>query len=562
LIGQVVNYRYELLEKCGDGSFFTVYKARDKVLNRLVAVKIMRPEYAAHRDFAERVIAEAQAVSDLTHPHTAKTYEADRYDETYFIATEYVRGVRLKDKIRRQAPFPAGQVIDLTIAIAEAVADAHSHAIVHGDIRPQNVIVTSDSDVKVTDFGIGMAVNSFPSIQSANILRSVHYTAPEVAEGKAPQVASDIYALGIVLYEMLTGTAPFDGDTAIAVALRHAKEPPPSPRAINPATPKSVEAVVLKALQKRPEDRYRTVQEMLRDLRAARVSLAAEPVRGAEAEETLPSAEPIDVDVEEEERPGLLGSATRLAFLVFALAVLVLAITIAWSIFSKPSTVSTPQLVGLTWSEAEKVAREAGLTLAEVEERYNDDYPEGQIYQMLPETGMQIKKGQTIKIWVSKGPRFIEAPDVVNAPEELARTEILKTGLTVGIVTQEYNDTTPAGSVAKQDPAPGTKLERGKPVKLVISLGKEPEVPEPTSEETTVGTPEEGGVRSFNVNVTVKNGPDPQLVRIVVVDDNGENEVYNDYHHPGDRLRQVVTGIGSRIEIRVYVNNTLYREVK
>jgi eukaryotic-like serine/threonine-protein kinase len=200
VIGQVVNYRYEILEKCGDGSFFTVYKARDKVLNRLVAVKILLPQYSANKEFAERVIAEAQAASNLQHPNIARIYEADHQDSTYFIAMEYVRGLRLKDKIRRLAPLPPAQAVDMTIAIAEALESAHQRSMVHGDVRPQNVIVTSDSQVKLTDFGMASAESLFPAIQSNNVLRSIHYMAPEVAEGKVPRPTSDVYSLGVTLY--------------------------------------------------------------------------------------------------------------------------------------------------------------------------------------------------------------------------------------------------------------------------------------------------------------------------------------------------------------------------
>jgi serine/threonine-protein kinase len=283
LIGQVVNYRYEILEECGKGAFFNVYKARDKVLNRLVAVKILLPQYAANADFAERMIAEAQAVSGLNHPNIAKVFEADHQGDIYFIALEYVRGIELKDKIRRLAPFSPLQAVDLAIAIAEALDYAHHQAVTHGDVRPQNVIVTSDSQVKLTDFGVAAAVSLFPSVQTNNVLRSVHYMAPEVAEGKVPRPSSDIYSLGVALYEMVTGRPPFVGDDTVAVISQHVNTAPVAPTWHNAECPAALETLILRLLEKDATQRPSSAAQVREALGSFLRGSTPTPQPGAEA---------------------------------------------------------------------------------------------------------------------------------------------------------------------------------------------------------------------------------------------------------------------------------------
>ncbi|MDO8588139.1 MAG: protein kinase [Armatimonadota bacterium] len=563
MIGQVVNYRYEILEKCGDGNFFTVYKARDKVLNRLVAVKILLPHYAANRDFAERVIAEAQAASGLSHQNIAKVYEADHQDDTYFIALEYIRGLNLKDRVRRLAPFSPALAVDMAIAIAEALDSAHHQTITHGDLRPKNVIVSSDSQVKLTDFGMAAAVSLFPNIQTNCVLRSVHYMSPEVAEGKVARPASDIYSLGVILYEMLTGAVPFDGDTAIAVALRHAKDPPPPPRSLNAGVPKAVESIVLKALAKAPEARYRNVQEMLQDLRAVRQQLDA-PV-STRTQDEPEMTEAIDLGVEHKDTPGFLSGALKIGFVLFAAGLVGLVLMILYLFFGlgSPAEVAIPLMLGKTQTEAETLAREAGVSLTPVGEEVNEEYPPGQIYLTVPEAGMRVKRGQTVKIWISRGSRFVRAPDVAEMTEDKARTEITDSGLIVGSSARAYSETVPLGSVVKQSPAPGTQLERGQPVKLTVSMGPEPKPETVTGEITppdSTGAYDPGEQREFKVTVKVPtDGNGPQTVRITVEDDIGESVAYEQEHEPGDVFDQVVTGSGQIVTIRTFVNDNLIR---
>ena len=544
MIGSVVNYRYEILEKIGDGSFFSVYRARDKVLNRLVAVKVLQPRYAENEEFAQRMSAEIQTCSELTHPGIARTYECDRQDGVWFVAEEYVRSTNLKERIKRTAPMTVSAAVDIAIAVCEALGYAHRQGFVHGDVRPQNILVSPEGTAKLTAFGVAPALAGFPTVQASSMFHSVHYTAPEVAEGKPPQPASDLYSLGVVLYEMLTGTVPFDAETPIGVALKHAKDPPQPPHELNAGIPRGLEAIVIKALEKSPNARYSGARAMLDELLEVRDALRmGRPVR-----RDIPEAEP---EVERERPVSLLPSAFKSLMWILAVAVVVAVSFVAYLSWSNPPEVTVPDIVGRTLEEATTMADLAGVELVVADERFNDRYSEGEIYLTNPVAGTRIKKGKPVRAWISKGSRYAEVPDVTDMPEVRAREAILAADLTVGDVNSAYDDKVAAGSVARQSPKPGSRHERGSAVNLVLSTGPKPEET-PVDEETTDGT----GRRAFDVKFSVPDdSPDPSRVKIAVIDSDGRNTVYDEELHPGDPVNTTVYGYGSRVEIRVYLNN-------
>lgn len=544
MIGSVVNYRYEILEKIGDGSFFSVYKARDKVLNRLVAVKILHSKYAEDEQFAQRICSEIHASSELSHPNITRIYECDRQDNVWFVATEYVRGINLKERVKRIAPMTVSGAVDVAVAVCEALDYAHRQGFVHGDMRPHNILVSSEGLVKLTDFGIAPALATFPTVQASNMFQSVHYMAPEVAEGKPPQPASDLYSLGVALYEMLTGTLPFDAETPIGVALKHAKDPPQPPHELNAGVPKGLETIVMKALEKSPGARYNSARAMLNDLLEVRDALrTGRPIR-PEARETR--TEPV------EERPsGLLANAFKSLMLLVVVALVVGALIAVYFSMSNPPEVGVPDLVGKILEEATAIADQVGLELVEVDESYNDRFDEGEIMLTSPIAGMRVKKGSRVKVWVSKGSRYAEVPDVTEMSEDRAREAILKANLTIGDVNNIYDDRVPIGCVIRQSPRADTKHDRGTAVNLVLSMGPKPPE-EPVAEEQTT---DESGRREFDVKFTVPDdSSDPSRVKIVVIDSMGQSPVYDEQLHPGDPVETTVYGYGSRVEIRVYLN--------
>jgi eukaryotic-like serine/threonine-protein kinase len=554
LIGQVVNYRYEILEKCGDGSFFSVYKARDKVLNRLVAVKVLIPRYAENKDFAERVTAEFQRTIDLTHQNIAKVLEADSADGICFTATEYVRGLNLKDRIRRTSPFTVSHAVDIAIAVCEALEYAHKKGYVHGDVRSQNILTDPEGQVKLTDFAMEPAISAFPEIASEAMLRSIYYTAPEVAGGGPVTPSTDLYSLGIVLYEMLTGQLPYEGETPIAIALKHAKETPRAPKLINAAVPKALDDVVIKAMGKTPAERYSSAGAMLADLRKVRDAMRMGEPTAWSAKTAKPAR--VSEEVEDEERPENVLRSTLKWLLVFFVVVVLIAVLVVYVAMRHfPASVAMPDLKGKTWDEALQIAEAKGLQLSQ-EEEFNDKYPVGQIYFTNPGSGSSVSKSNpNVKVWVSLGPRLVTVPDVTNLPRDKATRQINDAKLVVGHITQEYSDSVAQGSVIRQTPPPNDRLEPMKGVDLVISQGSQTL---PTEGEDTSAL---GRARDFDVKVPVPDDvTDPSEVRIVVIDDRGQTTPYTGIAHPGDTIRESVRAYGEHVKIQVYVGDQILKE--
>jgi serine/threonine protein kinase len=547
LVGRVLKHRYTVEEKIGDGNLFTVYRCEDKIDNRTVAAKVLLPQYASDRLFAERVLVEARAMIGVSHPGIVEVYDCGEQDGTYFVITEYVRGLDLRERIRRSTPLPLTTVVDIGIAICDVLDFAHKRGFVHGDLRPGNILVMPDGQIKLADFWVWSAVASSQLVRTAALMRSVHYMSPEVAEGEPATPASDIYSLGVILFELLTGKYPFDGDTPIAIALKHARDPIPSVRVENPGVPKDLELVVSKALQKAPQDRYRSAKAMLNDLKAVRDALnLTRPVTwSTPKEETVALQQVVTEDLPI--GPPVV-RALRKALLVLALVITAAIVGMLGFMLRKPAEVVVPHLIGKSIEQAEAEAKEKGLELVIRSEQFNEEYPEGSVYFMYPAPGRRVRKGTEVEVWVSKGSKFAIVPNVINLPKEEASRKIRAAGLNEGEVTQEYSDTIPAGNIVKQTPAPGTRVMRDQPVNLVFSLGPKPE---PLPDVTYDGPPPQSSeTRSFDVKLTVPDGPEDRNLQIVVEDDYGTNTAYSDVVHPGEQVRQTVQGVGDRITIR------------
>ncbi|HUV04480.1 MAG TPA: protein kinase [Armatimonadota bacterium] len=560
LVGTVLKHRYEVLEKIGEGNLFTVYKCDDKIDNRPVAAKVLLPQYAANRMFAERILVEAQAMAGVSHPGIVEVYDSGEQDGSYYVIMEYVRGVDLKERIRRSAQFSLSTAVDVGLAICDVLDFAHRRGFVHGDLRPGNVLVTPEGQIKLTDFWVGSGVASSQSIRTSAMMRSIHYMAPEVAEGKPATPAADVYSLGVVLFELLTGAIPFDGDTPIAIALKHAREPVPSLRALNPGIPKNLEAVVVKALQKAPQDRHRSAKAMLNELKSVRDALhLSRPVAwsqpaGKKAAGPPPEPEERVAGVDYTE-PVFLSALRRTLLAVVLIIVVLLAVMVGYMI-RRPADVRVPDLIGKALSQAQMIAADKKIQLAVRSEQFNEEYPAGTIYFMSPSPDRFIKVGKTVDVWVSKGSKFAVTPNVVKVTREEAVERIRNAGLNAGEVTQAYSDTVPADSIIGQSPSAGTRLERDQLVDLVCSLGPEPEK---VSLDTENYGPS-GETRSFDVRFTVPEGAEDQRVQIVVRDDYGESIAYSGVGHPGDRIQQTVQGTGDKVTIRIYIDGKLVSE--
>ncbi|MEW6188710.1 MAG: Stk1 family PASTA domain-containing Ser/Thr kinase [Actinomycetota bacterium] len=479
---KVFGGRYEIIEKIGSGGMADVYKAYDEVLHRTVALKILHPQFAQEENFVARFRREAQAAAGLNHPNIVNVHDWGSEDGTYFIVMEYLEGRNLKQIIADRGSLPFDIAVDIARQVCSALRFAHKHDIIHRDIKPHNIIITTEGEVKVTDFGIARAGTSTMT-QTGTILGTAHYISPEQAHGAPATIASDIYSLGVVLFEMLTGKAPFEGESPVAIALKHAHESPPSPRSINPDIPESLEAVVLKALSKHPSDRYQSAQEMREDLVRCAQGLPVKATVTPSEGETIVLPRPVPPPVEKEVR-----RRRWIAWAVWILAILLaFSLAAAWGFYALAPRVVVPDLEDKTISQAKQILTRKGLKLKVAEWRYSDTIASGGIIDQYPSPGRKVREGETIKVTASKGKRLISVPEVVGRTEAQATYLLAKAGLEVGEIERRHHNKIPEDRVIDQDPKGDKKVTKGTKVNLIVSLGIEmvevPDVINRTEEE-------------------------------------------------------------------------------
>ena len=487
LIGKIIGNRYEILEEVGLGGMATVYKAKDHVLNRLVAVKVLKDEFTTDTEFIKRFNTEAQAAASLSHPNIVSIYDVGHEDENnlYYIVMELVQGKTLKEIINSEGVLSWKWAVNIAMQIASALELAHKNGIVHRDIKPHNIIITEDGIAKVTDFGIAKAVSNSTITAFGTTIGSVHYFSPEQAKGGFTDAKSDLYSLGVVMYEMLTGKVPFDADTPVSVALKHMQEEAKEPIELNSEIPTAVNQIVVKAMQKEPTARYQNATEMLHDLGKALKDPDGDFViienKDGGYTRVMPaiSDDQINQNKKEEvktktnfftEHPKAKIAIIILTLvLLFVIVFLITKIAIDGGIKSK---VDMPNLVGKTLEEAQNMADDLGLTL-EKSEVASSDVEEGKIVSQDPEYKEgKIEKGSTIKVNVSKGPEQNELPKLEGMKIEDARNTAEALGITLKEETQN-SDTVESGVIIKQDTAVGTLVKSGDTVTVHVSSGVE-----------------------------------------------------------------------------------------
>ena len=499
MIGKMLDNRYELLEVIGSGGMAVVYKAKCHRLNRLVAVKVLKSDLAEDADFRRRFRDESQAVAMLSHPNIVSVYDVSR-GETEYIVMELIDGITLKQYMEKRGQLNWREALHFITQIAKALSHAHSRGIIHRDIKPQNIMVLRDGSVKVADFGIACLANSANTL-TQEALGSVHYMSPEQAKGDRIDARSDIYSSGVVLYEMLTGRLPFEGDSAVSVAIQHLSSVPLSPREINPDVPEALELICMKAMASDIEKRYASADEMLADLEEFRknpevdLDFTIEDLHRETADEPtqyIPAVHAVstkaqgtaDEDEDDEDDAPRKTDLRRVLTIAGAAVVAVALIVLLWrAIFSdllggeqKQKEYVVPYLVGMTIDEANEDENVKGIfTIEQIGERASSKYAAGQIIEQSPERGKSVKGNRVISVFVSTGAKTEKMPNLVNSERRNAALQLknLDLDLTIDDTLEEYSETITAGYVIRTLPEAGTTLRAGDTVSLVVSKGSE-----------------------------------------------------------------------------------------
>ena len=520
LEGKMLGNRYEIIEKIGNGGMATVYKAKCHVLNRFVAVKILRDEFTTDEEFIRRFEIEAQSAASITHPNIVSVYDVGVEGNLYYIVMELVQGKTLKEIIlEEKGPLPWKWSVNIAIQIASALEIAHKNNIIHRDIKPHNIIITEDGIAKVTDFGIAKAVSNSTITAFGTTIGSVHYFSPEHARGGYTDAKSDLYSLGVVLYEMLTGRVPFDADTPVSVALKHMQEDPTEPIEINSKIPQAVNDIIMKALKKETSLRYQNATEMLRDLRMSLKDPNGDFVDTTEYSDkfaTQKISTIYDKIENRDENKNKKKENKFVAFIkghkklsIFVGLILLFAISLGGTLLylnlSNPKEIELPNLVGMSGEEAEKLLKDLKVTYEVSGEEYNSEYAAGYVISQDPTFDenyiKHIKEKSTIKVVISKGIEEVTVPKVIGMEKDEAIETLEKLNLKVQ-VEEETSKKVEEGIITKQDINEGTKVSAGDTVTITVSIGtgiKQVSVPSVT------GKREEDATNELkNAGLTVK----------------------------------------------------------
>ncbi|HHV46189.1 MAG TPA: Stk1 family PASTA domain-containing Ser/Thr kinase [Tissierellia bacterium] len=486
MLGTILGNRYEIIEKIGGGGMALVYKARCRLLNRYVAVKVLRDEYINDEEFIKKFRRESQAAASLSHPNIVNIYDVGVEKigdhDIHYIVMEYIKGKTLKEVIKEKGKLTVNETLDYSIQIAEALAHAHKNHIVHRDIKPHNIMITEEGRVKVTDFGIARAASASTISNTSNVIGSVHYFSPEQARGRYTDEKSDIYSLGIVMYEMITGRVPFEGDSPISVALKHIQEEIIPPREIDSSIPVPLENIILKCVRKSQIERYSSASELLNDLykiRNANDDVILDNISSVdEPTQIIPPVENRnDTGMRKSNKKKNTDSGLKVVFLAILLAFIVVSsLALGFmkfrELFATTDEIRVPNLVGMDVEQAEEELKELGLNLEVSKEIYNNEYEKGLIIDQKPDARTEVKKGYTVEVVVSKGKEMTTVPNLIN--KDITEIEgLLRDANLVEKVTYENSDTVPANKIIDQDPEPFTEVEVGSVVRIVVSKGPE-----------------------------------------------------------------------------------------
>lgn len=529
-LGTMLSGRYEVLKRVGSGGMADVYMAKDHKLNRNVAVKVLKSEYVEDEKFLKKFETEAQAVARLSHPNIVNIYDVGMEDGINYIVMELAEGITLKEYIRKKGYLSPKETVEISTQIASAISHAHKNHIIHRDIKPQNILVSDTGIIKVTDFGIAKATSSNTVTSTATAMGSVHYISPEQAKGRFCDEKSDIYSLGITMYEMVTGHVPFDHENGVTIALMHLQNEITPPSQIRDGIPDSLEKIILKCTMKKPEERYQTADDLIADLRLVFEDTSGgyvgvvpaiddsptimidqneltQRINTPKKDQKIQQEEPLKdeeqnayLDEDDEEESGMNSKIEKLVIVLAAVVGAIILISIIVFVVKssgvfKSGKSTTTTSIGTTAesndTESKKytVDNYIGMSLSaarekidgkfkiKVEEEYSADYAKGLVIRQDPESDTELEEGKTLTLVVSKGTRTedkVSVPGVVGKRESLAKSELEAAGLKVSVKTK-YSTDVAKGKVISQSPGSGNQVTKNSTVVITVSQGEKPE---------------------------------------------------------------------------------------
>ncbi|MFW6268727.1 MAG: Stk1 family PASTA domain-containing Ser/Thr kinase [Bacillota bacterium] len=638
MIDKIINDRYKIIKKLGKGGMAVVYEARDLLLDREVAVKMLRSEYISNQEFINKFQHEARAVARISHPNVVSIYDIGQDKKYHYLIMEKVEGKNLKNIINNRRKLPVVEALDIANQICSALIVAHENNIIHCDIKPHNILISSDKKVKVTDFGIARAVTTSTLTMTDTIMGSAHYFSPEQAKGGKIKTHSDLYSVGIVLYEMLTGEVPFTGKSPVSVALKHIQEEAKSPREINSNIPQSVSDLVMKALNKKPGERFSSAKKMKKEItrvikrlnkKENNTVVESDPEdtkiimksdinkRKKEDDDKKNKTEQDKYDMSNKNNKSKSKWYNKLIWIGVIIGIIVLGgagMGYFFKMYTDVPIVEVPDLVGKNFDEAKSISSEKGLNLEQENSTFSSEYEQDEIISQNPGPGERIRQTRPISVILSKGPEMVEMPDLKNKTYREARIILDNEGLTIDEEEFVYDSEISEDHVIEQEPEPDTEVNNDDHISITVSEGKEPnmvkvpdlegleqdeakdklrdnylrtgdiseesssrfkegqvvsqeyeageEVPENERIDFTVSSglssAGEYEVHTRTINFEVF-GFDSQEVRIIVEDINGEEEVYNKVHEPGDQVSETVNSVGPT-SYKIYIDNELIHE--
>ena len=530
--GKTIGGRYKIKSHLGTGGMATVYLAQDLILERLVAVKVLRFDFHTNQDAMRRFQREAQSATQLVHPNIVGVYDVGEEQGTHYIVMEYVKGTDLKEYIRQRGPLPPREAVRIMTQIVSAISVAHQNRIIHRDIKPQNILIDEEGNVKITDFGIAIALSETSLTQTNTLLGSVHYLSPEQARGGMATIRSDIYALGIVLYELLVGEVPFEGESAVSIALKHFQEPLPRISQMLPTVPQSLENVVLKATAKEPLNRYANCEEMLSDLQTSlsperlnepmfkpteftQETKVLQPIGTGAIPKKIPASSKEVPEIQFDEEKKQVDDAPKKKkrkwpWILLLFIILISSLGIFAFMQSSPKDIKVPDVSNLTVEEAKAKLVDANLEVSDVQQVKSDTVEEGKVVETNPKAGSSVKEKSKVVLKVSAGKDTVTIGDYVGKTFEAARDELRKLGITVE-KKDVYSDKVDSGKVVEQSIAKDQKVvAKNTKIVLSVSKGKEPVKVANLKGYTRAGIEEYARTNGLKLQITEENSSETE----------------------------------------------------